>query len=105
MSEPNYQNYTRFSQFQKLMKENPKLYWAESTQMAMHKLAEEFGPEFFKTPNPRIRNSDGTFRENTETDFSSLTSPAESALDRTEKIEALKRALATLEGESTNEQA
>jgi hypothetical protein len=56
-----YQNYTRFHQFQELRKTNPKLYWADATQAAMHKLAEEHQEEFFKSPITQPRNSDGTF--------------------------------------------
>jgi len=100
MTAPKHMNFTRYSQFQKMRKENPKLYWDGNTQMAMHKLAEKYGEAFYETPAPQPETS-------TATDYSSLTSPPTSALDRTEKMEALRRALENLEngtndGETSN---
>jgi hypothetical protein len=40
------------------MRTNPKLYWAPSTQMAMHKLGEEHGEEFFRSAPSQPRNPD-----------------------------------------------
>ncbi len=60
-STPNPQNFTRFHQFQELMKTNKTLYWNPATQMAMHKLAEEHGEEFFRSAPSQPRNDQGQF--------------------------------------------
>src|SRR5262245_43897108 len=90
MTQPKYMNFTRYSQFAKMRRENPGLYWSNATQMAMHRLAEKCGEAFYETP---IAQS----QADTSTDTSSLTSPPTSDLDRQEKIAALKRHIEELE--------
>ncbi len=48
MTRPTYQNFTRFSQFQRIRKENPNLYNSSAFQMSMHQLAEKYGATFFE---------------------------------------------------------
>ena len=93
MTAPKHMNFTRFSQFQKMRKENPELYKDPNTQMAMHALAAKYGEAFFETPAPQPET----------TDYSSLTSPPTSDLDKKEKMEALRRALEALENSGTND--
>ena len=41
-------NFTRYHQFEKMRKENNRLYWAPATQTAMQKLAEKYGESFYE---------------------------------------------------------
>ena len=85
MTAPKHMNYTRYHQFEKMRRENPKLYWASATQMAMHSLAEKHGDQFYSSPEPETSNT------SSNPDASSLLSTPTSALDKEEKLSGLRR--------------
>ena len=43
------QSYSKFSDFEKLRRENPNAYWSPKVQNQLYKLAKEKGPESLKT--------------------------------------------------------
>ena len=43
------QSYSKFSDFEKLRRENPNAYWSPKVQNQLYKLTQEKGPEFLKT--------------------------------------------------------
>jgi hypothetical protein len=88
MTKPTYMHFTRHSQFMKMRKENPNLYHSYSVQNAIHDLAQKYGMEFFETPKQQEPNNPGP--AGSGTDYS-LLSPPKSALDKEEKLEALRR--------------
>jgi hypothetical protein len=89
MTKPTYTNFTRYSEFRAIKKSNPKLYYSDAFQNAMHDLAQKYGMEFFETPKQQESNNPGPSSPNP--DNSSLLSPPKSELDKEEKLEALRR--------------
>jgi hypothetical protein len=88
MTAPKYTQLTKMHEFRNLRREDPRVYWSPACQMTMHRIAMREGEKFFTEEVPQ---------GSTNTDYSAITSPPESSLDRKDKIAALRRALAELE--------
>jgi len=88
MTLPKYKTFTNYKHFAEMRRKDEKLYWSPAVQMSMHSIAEKLGEKFFLEEEPEPTSSN--------TDYSSLTAPAVSGLDKLEKARALKEQIQTL---------
>jgi hypothetical protein len=87
MSNPNYEQFTKLHQFNKLKQTDPRIYWSPATQAVMHRIAMREGEAFFTEETTQSRNpSSGQFTRDTNTP-----TMTEREQDRAFILEALAR--------------